>query len=560
MATRSKLSYYIRRRLRSSSASTFLPALSHSRQFHLHSNPNQIPISNSISILPPYNFNHQTPASSQFRFYSAGSDEPDSVPFFDGDSAAQLEIPDYGAVASAAAGGGEEPLLPVQGLISVLDHFHDLTGLPWWIVVASSTVAMRFALLPLLIVQLDRLKRISVFFPKLPAPLPPMFSGKSFINQFSVFRKERKEIGCPSYFWFLAFPAVQIPCFFLWLTTIRRMSLDNHPGFDCGGTLWFQNLTELPHGVTGPIFPLLIAGLHYANIQISFKTSSLNTMKGEFGTLARYYKLYLDILTFFLFFIGYNVPQGSLVYWVTNSSISVIQQLALKNPTIRAKLGLLDNDEPTKAVDSGKLGTPEISPLASPTKMKKISLQNLSPKDLVNLSIQVLSEGDREKALPLLRLALKKDPECVRALIVMGQTLLQKKLEAEATQFLERAITKLVSTGVPTQLEDIDNLILASQWTGVAYIRQGKFPEGIVHLERIAQLNEPDEPKIKAHYFDGLLMLASALSNVGRKKEALKHLRLAAAYNPAYNEYLEQCENEDDNLVTDLASSRRSDY
>lgn len=26
---------------------------------------------------------------------------------------------------------------------------------------------------------------------------------------------------------------LQIPCFFLWLTTIRRMSLDNHPGFDC---------------------------------------------------------------------------------------------------------------------------------------------------------------------------------------------------------------------------------------------------------------------------------------------------------------------------------------
>lgn len=35
-----------------------------------------------------------------------------------------------------------------------------------------------------------------------------------------------------------------------------------------GGALWFQNLTEYPHGVLGPIFPLLIAGLHYVNVQV----------------------------------------------------------------------------------------------------------------------------------------------------------------------------------------------------------------------------------------------------------------------------------------------------
>ncbi|KAK9930002.1 hypothetical protein M0R45_027062 [Rubus argutus] len=178
------------------------------------------------------------------------------------------------------------------------------------------------------------------------------------------------------------------------------------------------------------------------------------------------------------------------------------------------------------------------------------SVQILSPRDVSNLSIKLLSEGHKERALHLLKLALEKDPEYVRALIVMGQILLQKQLNAEATEYLERAITKLFIAGHPTEVEDIDNLILASQWAGVAHIRQGKIVEGIVHLERIAQLDELDELKSKAHYFDGLLMLASALSNVGRKDEAVKHLRLAAAYNPAYNEYLEQCENEDDSVVS----------
>lgn len=41
------------------------------------------------------------------------------------------------------------------------------------------------------------------------------------------------------------------------------------------------------------------------------------------------------------------------------------------------------------------------------------------------------------------RLALDKDPEYVRALVLMGQTLLQDKQLAEAAEYLERAISKV---------------------------------------------------------------------------------------------------------------------
>lgn len=37
---------------------------------------------------------------------------------------------------------------------------------------------------------------------------------------------------------------------------------------------------------------------------------------------------------------------------------------------------------------------------------------------------------------------------------------------------------------------------------------QGKKQEGIAHLERVASLREPDEPRSKVHYFDGLVLLA----------------------------------------------------
>jgi hypothetical protein len=37
-----------------------------------------------------------------------------------------------------------------------------------------------------------------------------------------------------------------------------------------GGALWFQNLTSTPHGIIGCTFPFIIAGLHYANVQVWF--------------------------------------------------------------------------------------------------------------------------------------------------------------------------------------------------------------------------------------------------------------------------------------------------
>ncbi|KAM4079923.1 hypothetical protein ACJW30_09G152000 [Castanea mollissima] len=428
-------------------------------------------------------------------------------------------------------GGGDVPLqedsiLPVRHLISLLDVSHDLTGLPWWIVIASSTLALRVVLFPVLILQLNKLRRIGELFPKLPPPLPPPLSGKSYIDQILLFRKERRTIGCPSFLWFLAYFSIQVPCFFLWMTSIRRMSLDHHPGFDC----------------------------------ISFGTSSVRNVTGPLDLLAKFYKFYLDFLTLPLFFIGYCIPQGSLVYWVTNSSLNVIQQLCLKHPVVRVKLGLPDKAAPTIAANSGEDFPAQLTISDSPTKKREISVQNLSPKELLALSVKLLSNGKKERAVPLLRLALEKDPDYLRALLVMGQTLLQNGQLAEATEYFERAISKLFLAGNPTDVENTDLIILSSQWAGVACIRQGKWAEGIIHLERVASLKEPDDQKSKAHYFDGLVLLASALYNEGRKTEAANYLRYAAAYNPAYKEYLEQCENDEDVFVSDLVSSRRGDY
>ncbi|XP_073292466.1 ALBINO3-like protein 3, mitochondrial [Primulina huaijiensis] len=447
----------------------------------------------------------------------------------------------------------EEPLLPIRVLISLLDSYHDHTGLPWWIIISSSTLAMRVLLFPLLVLQLKKLKRIGEFLPKLPPPLPPPLSGRSFKDQITFFSKEKQAAGCPSFFWFFASFSVQVPCFLLWIMSIRRMSLEHHSGFDCGGTLWFPNLTEYSNGVLGPVFPLLIAGLHYSNVQISIQKSSFQELPDTLGSLAKGYEFYLQLLTLPILFITFNVPQGSLVYWFTNSSLTLIQKLCLKNPSVLKYLGLPVKKASVTTPINDQRGNNEGPEIFLSTKQGKISAENLSPKELVAFSVKVLTDGHKDAAIKLLRLALKKDPGCTRALLIMGQTLLQKQELVEASLYLESAVSKFLVAGHPVEVEELDLLILSSQWAGIACMRQGKMDEGLFHLERLAQLTEPEDLKTKSYYYDGLVILASALLNMGRKAEALKHLSKAAAYSPAYLVYLKQCEEDSDDFANHLA-------
>ncbi|XP_077228300.1 ALBINO3-like protein 3, mitochondrial isoform X11 [Tasmannia lanceolata] len=389
---------------------------------------------------------------------------------------------------------------PVRAVIILLDGYHDLTGLPWWAIIVSSTFALRMTLLPVLILQLKKLGKMSELMPKLPPPFPPPFSGRSFREQFMLFRKERRAIGCPSNLWLFVPFCIQVPCFILWMASIRRMSLDHHPGFDF----------------------------------ISFRNTSLGSFPGVIGLLAR----------------------GSLVYWLTNSSLNVVQQLSLKHPYILKQLGLPARNVPQehKMSTENLLPAKPLHPLSlkHPYNLQKLGLpatslplehkaptENLPPDELLAVALQHLDMGHQDEALPLLRLASEKDPEMDKALIALGLFLLSKGSAMEATEYFERAISKIKD-------EEVSHLVMALYGAGVSLVSQGRNSEGIQHLRRIAQLKEPEDPKDKVCYFSGLIMLASTLFNDGQKTEALKYLRIAAAYDPAVNKYIEECEREVD--------------
>ncbi|KAL5993669.1 hypothetical protein ACLOJK_040921 [Asimina triloba] len=157
------------------------------------------------------------------------------------------------------------------------------------------------------------------------------------------------------------------------------------------------------------------------------------------------------------------------------------------------------------------------------------------------------------------RLAVEKDPELARASIAMGLLLFSRGLLTEAADYFVHAISKIRD-------DDVSQLVIASFGAGVSLVSQdnhnvnmqlrinklnewqeaitepGRELEGIEHLKRIASLKEPDNPEDKHCYFQGLVMLGSALFNLGQTVEAAEHLRRAAAYDPSVNAYVEECE------------------
>eukprot|EP01018_Ginkgo_biloba_P018320 Gb_38756 [translate_table: standard] len=415
---------------------------------------------------------------------------------------------------------GIEWYTPVDGVIAFLDGLHNLTALPWWLTIIVSTVAIRMALLPLTILQLKKMDRISEILPKLPPPLPMPGSGRSLRQQYTLFTQQRRAMGCPTFLWTFASFAVQAPCFISWMMAVRRMCVEHHPGFDCGGALWFIDLTEFVHGPLGALFPLSVAGMHFLNVQISFGRFKDAKLSGTMSLIQKYYKIWLEILTVPIFVAGFYIPQGSFMYWLTNGVLTATQQLSLRHPNIRQKFGLR-----VHAKES------QLKPLSEPEYEK--SMDEMSSDELLMLASQLVAKGNQDTAVRLLREAIKKDPEKSEAYVALGKVQLLQKSWTEAGEYFELAIAKGSNDDV---------LIAAYLGAGVALFAQGRKLEGIEHLRKLAAFDEPNEPWSKARYYQGLVTLGSALFQEGQKVEAAQFLRLAAKYDPSVNSYLRELE------------------
>ncbi|KAK1272314.1 hypothetical protein QJS04_geneDACA021018 [Acorus gramineus] len=235
------------------------------------------------------------------------------------------------------------------------------------------------------------------------------------------------------------------------------------------------------------------------------------------------YKMYLNILTIPILYIGFHIPQGSLVYWMTNNALNLVQLLSVRHPSIREKLGLPKTVDPAEA---------------------RITMGNLSKMQKKQDTQRVLLEHNNQTGDPSLdehlgpswwcRKVIEKDSAVVGALVAMGQILYSKKLVNEAAEYFESAISKAD--------EDDSLLVVACYGAGVSRIAEGKKWEGIENLKRIAEMEVPVSPMDQHCYYKALVLLGCTLSEEGHNSEAVKHLRRAATYDPGVDRFVKECE------------------
>ncbi|KAL4523864.1 hypothetical protein Ndes2526B_g08095 [Nannochloris sp. 'desiccata'] len=275
----------------------------------------------------------------------------------------------------------------VSTAMSVIDSFHNLTGLPWWATIATVGFGIRTAMLP---ISLKGMKASAALFPLLQqsraeqdAETSAAVSASANDNQINGqdmnstkrisqparyssiarrFHELRLQQGAPHPFWIIGSPLLQLPVFITAMASIRSMALQRWPGFNTGGTAWFLDLTapaldvatlSTPMGIAGVVLPLTVAVAMYANIDAAFgatertatatatnsgvnKKKSPSVMVYVMGKV----RLALEWAVIPLFITSLQLPHGAVCYWMTSSLYALVQSHTLRVGAVRQALGL----------------------------------------------------------------------------------------------------------------------------------------------------------------------------------------------------------------------------
>ncbi|BBN03391.1 hypothetical protein MPTK1_2g23140 [Marchantia polymorpha subsp. ruderalis] len=413
--------------------------------------------------------------------------------------------------------------LPADGVVVLVDGVHNMTGAPWWLTIVGSTLAFRATIFPFTITYIKKSAQFASSISLLPPIRPPPESGKTFAEQYRVFTKRRLELGVPSPFWAIAGLA-QAPLFLYWIIALRGMAMASHPGFETGGVLWFSNLTVPVQGALGALFPTLVALTYFINVQVSFRT--MKPSNDVTGFFMKIYQWWLEAMTIPLFLMGFYLPQGVFMYWLTNNTFNLLQSLALQNESFRSTFGL------PLLSEMEKLRSKQQSQSAE---SESINPELLDLDGLLSAATQCVANDRDLEAVNLLKFALEKYPDEPEAYNVYGMLHIKKRQWSEALEYYSLVISKA---------RDDPPRITALMGSGIALYNQGRRGEAVDVMRPLMDMNVPEEPVLRVKYLRALVTLSSAMSQEGLKDEALSVLEAAAKWDSSINVYVEELKKE----------------
>lgn len=308
---------------------------------------------------------------------------------------------------------------PADSVLYLLQMIHTSLGVPWWVSIVGLTACMRLCLFPL---NLEAM-RVSAALAKAAPELAAMQgrlqaavgAGRSEAElralqaeMLSIYR--RHNVSPLSAF---KLPLVQLPLFLSAIAGLQKAGAV-FPSMATGGPAGFANLAAADPSYVLPV-------LTSATMLVAIEAAMVTMPPAADETAARTQRLMKTVLrcvSVASFPVMANLPQGLLLYWVANNSLTLLQTGLLRIPAVRHALALPEPPDPAAlraaaarlaaASGSGLEGAHPPLPAWAAAGGGAVHAQALR---LLEVSGALQRQGEHDGALAVLRQALRLTEE-----------------------------------------------------------------------------------------------------------------------------------------------------
>lgn len=288
---------------------------------------------------------------------------------------------------------------PADTVLMLLHGVHTYADVPWWISIASLTLCLRTALLPLNIEAMRisvRMARAAPELGEVQQRLQVAVGAKASEEQMRAIQAElmaiyaRHNVSPASS---LKLPLVQLPCFLSAMWGLQKAGAV-FPSMATGGPPGFADLT-----VADPtyVLPLACSISMFATVQAAMS----NMPPSPDPTAAKTQRLMgtvMRALAIASFPLTANLPAGLVMYWVVNNVLTFAQTSLLRMTAVRSALNIPPMPSPSELAHSTATSATEGGGYGGSKSLQAARLEEVGAA--------LAREGKHEASLAILRQAL----------------------------------------------------------------------------------------------------------------------------------------------------------
>jgi len=275
-------------------------------------------------------------------------------------------VGNVGSSLSEVAAATVDCSYPTAALQHLIDYVHTQAGLPWWLSIAATTVAIRVMVLPVLVFQMKATARLTLMRPELERITNAIKESGYDPKVTEVNQKRMKDLFTQhktNPFMPLMGAFVQAPLFISFFFAIRNMA-EKVPSFQDGGALWFTDLTT-PDSMY--ILPILSGLFTLATIELG----AMDGMQGQpmMGKMKMFFRGFAILIVP----LTASFPKALFCYWLTTNMCSLLQTTVLKQPAVKRAVGIPETAHLVAPVTQAPTAAASIVTLNNPPKRSKKS-------------------------------------------------------------------------------------------------------------------------------------------------------------------------------------------